>query len=92
MARAFLLYLLRAYLSTNGGQTVSLRWLVLFRDFERAQNANWGQACLAYLYSSLDMLSRGTLCQLVGPWKLLKLSFFYLSFVALVLLTCMSIG
>ena len=71
---------------------MSLRWLALFRDFKRARNSNWGQACLAYLYSSLDMLSRGTLRQVVGPWKLLKLSFFSLSFVALVLLTCISIG
>lgn len=36
MARVFLLYLLRAYLFTNGGQTMFLRWLALFRDFERA--------------------------------------------------------
>ena len=37
MARAFLLlFLLGAYLFTNGGQTVSLRWLAIFRDFERA--------------------------------------------------------
>ena len=40
MARVFLLYLLGAYLFTNGGQTMSLRWLVLFQDFERAQGAN----------------------------------------------------
>ena len=37
MARAFLLlFLLGAYLFTNGGQTVSLRWLAIFQDFERA--------------------------------------------------------
>ena len=42
MARAFLRYLLRAYLFTNGRQTVSLRWLAFFYEFERAQDANWG--------------------------------------------------
>ena len=46
MAKVFLLYLLRAYLFANGGQTVSLRWLALFRDFERAWTINWRQACL----------------------------------------------
>ena len=61
MARAFLLYLLGAYLFTKGGKMVSLRWLALFRDFTEAREANYGQVCLAYLYSSLDMLSRGTL-------------------------------
>ena len=67
MARVFLLYLLEAYLFSNGGQMVSLRWLALFRDFERAQATNWGSMCLAYFYSSLDTLSQGTLRQLVGP-------------------------
>ena len=57
MARAFLLHLLRAYLFANGGQTVSLGWLTLFQDFGEAWRANWGQACLAYLYSMLDTLS-----------------------------------
>ena len=82
MARVFLLYLLGAYLFANGGQTMSLRWMTLFRDFERVWTAYYGQACLAYFYSSLDTLSRGTLRQLVGPWKLLKVSFFpfYLQF------------
>ena len=81
MARAFLLFLLGAYLFTNGGQTVSLRWLAIFRDFERSWAANWRTICLAYLYSSLDTLSQGTLCQLVGPWKLIKVSFFIFSLV-----------
>ena len=84
--RAFLLYLLGAYLCINGWQMVSLRWLALFRNFRGAREANWGQACLAYLYSSLDTLSRGTLRQLVGPWKLLEVSSLFSSFVALVLL------
>ena len=75
MARVFLLYLLEAYLFANGGQTVSLRWLALFCDFERAQTANQKSMCLAYFYSSLDSLSQGTLCQLVRPWKLLEVSF-----------------
>ena len=79
MARAFLLYILGAYLFANGGKMVSLRWLSFFRDFEEAQEANQGQACLAYLYSSLDMLSRGTLCQLVGPWKLIEVGSLILS-------------
>ena len=61
MARAFLLHLLKAYLFANGRQTMSLRWLTLFRDFGEAWKANWGQACLSYLYSTLDTLSRGTL-------------------------------
>ena len=41
---------------------VSLRWLGLFPDFGEAWEANWRQVCLAYLYSSLDTLNRGTLC------------------------------
>ena len=34
MARAFLLFLLEAYLFANGMQKVSLRWLTLFHKFE----------------------------------------------------------
>ena len=30
---------------------------------------------MAYFYSSLDTLSWGKLCQLMGPWKLLAVSF-----------------
>ena len=43
MARVFLLYLLEAYLFANGRQMVSLRWLALFRDFERSLVTNWGR-------------------------------------------------
>ena len=43
MARVFLLYLLGVYLFTNGGKTVSLRWLALFQEFERAWATNWGR-------------------------------------------------
>ena len=74
MARAFLFHMLGAYLFANGGKTVSLRWLILFQDFEEAQRANWGQICLTYLYSTLDTLSRGILWQLVGPWKLFEVN------------------
>ena len=42
MARAFLFYMLGAYLFANGGKMVSLRWLTLFQDFEEARRANWG--------------------------------------------------
>ena len=76
MARAFLLYLLKAYLFTNGCQTVSLRWLTLFHDFEQAWDVNWGHVCLAYLYSVMDTLSQVTLCKLAKPWKLLKVRLF----------------
>ena len=79
MARAFLLYIIGAYLFPNRGQTVSLRWLAFFHDFKVASGANQGQACLAYLYSCLDTLSLGVLCQLVGPWKLLEVIFFLFS-------------
>ncbi|KAK9988574.1 hypothetical protein SO802_028813 [Lithocarpus litseifolius] len=67
MARAFLLYLLGDYLFANGRQMLSLRWLILFHDFTEAQRANWGQACLAYLYSTFNTLSWGTLRQLEEP-------------------------
>lgn len=40
MASTFLLYILGVYLFPNGGQTMSLRWLALFLDFEDAQRAN----------------------------------------------------
>ena len=40
MGRAFLLHFLGAYLFNNVGQTVSLRWLTLFKDFADAQRAN----------------------------------------------------
>ena len=72
MARAFLLHLLGAYLFANGGKMVLLRWLTFFQDFGEARRANCRQACLAYLYSTLDTLSQGTLQQLAGPWKLLE--------------------
>ncbi|KAL0015542.1 hypothetical protein SO802_002611 [Lithocarpus litseifolius] len=72
MARAFLLYILEAYLFANGGQMMSLRLLSLFWDFEEARKANWGQTYLAYLYLSLDTFSKGTLHLMVGPWKLLE--------------------
>ena len=49
----------------EGGQIAFLRWLSLFRDFEESQKADWGQACLAYLYFSLDTLSGWTLRQLM---------------------------
>ena len=84
MARAFLLYVLEAYLFTNGGQIVSLRWLALFCHFKQAR----GHACLAYFYSVMDMLSWGTLCQLVGPWKHLEVRFFSFSHVVLQILLC----
>ena len=78
MARAFLLHLLGAYLFTNGAKMVSLRWLTLFQDFGEAQRPNWGQACLAYLYSTFDALNQGTLRQLLGPWKLLEVSYLFI--------------
>ena len=87
MARVFLLYILRAFLFTNDGQMMSLRWLAFFRDFGEAREANWSQACHAYLYSSLDTLNWGTLHQLVEPWKLLEVSSFFLFFSSF-LLTC----
>ena len=40
MTRAFLLYILGAYLFANEGQTVYLRWLALFCDFGDARGAN----------------------------------------------------
>lgn len=40
MARAFLLYLLGAYLFANEGQAESLKWLALFLDFKHARVAN----------------------------------------------------
>ena len=82
MARVFLLYLWGVDFFANEGQTVSFRWLSLFRDFERVRDANWGQACLAYFYSSLDTLSWGTLRQLVGLWKLIEVSFSSFSLLA----------
>ena len=78
MARALLMYILGAYLFANSGQTLSLRWLPLFCDFREAREANWGQAYLTYLYSSLDTLSQGTLRQLVGSWNLLEVNSFFL--------------
>lgn len=73
IARVFLLYILRAYLFGNRGQTLSLTWLSLFHDFEGAQKANQGLVCLAYLCSSLITLSQGTLHQLVGLGNSLRL-------------------
>lgn len=72
MANAFLLYLLKAYLFGNRGQTISLRWLVPFWDFKQARDVNWSHACLAYLNSVMDTLSRGTFRQLAKHWKLLE--------------------
>ena len=81
MAKAFLVHLLGAYLFANGGQTVSLRWLTLFQDFVDARRANWGQACLVYLYCNFDTFSQGTLRQLVRPQKLLEVSFLSISYI-----------
>ena len=81
MAKAFLVHLLGAYLFANGGQTVSLRWLTLFQDFVDARRANWGQACLVYLYCNFDTFSQGTLRQLVRPWNLLEVSFLSISYI-----------
>ena len=77
MARAFLLYPLGAYLFANRRQMVSLRWLALFRDFGEAQEAYYVQACLAYLNSSLDTLSRRTLHHLVGLGSSLRSIFLH---------------
>lgn len=62
MARALLLYVVGAYLFANGGQPMSLRFLALFCNFEQVREVNWGHACLAYLFSVMDALNRGTLC------------------------------
>ena len=70
MVRAFLLYMVGLILFANGGQTISLRWLALFRLFEDARKMNLGHACPAYLYSTMDSMSQGSLRQHVGPWKL----------------------
>ncbi|XP_030964283.1 protein MAIN-LIKE 1-like [Quercus lobata] len=83
MARAFVLHLLGAYLFATSGQTVSLRWLTLFQDFGEAQRANWGQACLAYHYSTLDTLTWGILRQLVGLWDLLEFSSLFISCISI---------
>ena len=45
MARAFLLYLLEAYHSTNRGQMMYLRWLAIFHDFGETLEANLGRRC-----------------------------------------------
>ena len=58
---------------------VSLRWLTLFLDFEEAQRSNWGQACLAYLYSTLDSLS---MWGLGNSLRLVIFSFFALYLIA----------
>lgn len=88
MTRAFMLYVLGAYLFANGGQTVSLRWLALFCDFKQAWEANLCHACLAHFYSVMDTLSQRTLRQLVRPWKLLKVRFFSFSHVVLQIALC----
>ena len=77
--------MVEAYLFANGGQILSLRWLALFRNFKDAREANWGHACLAYFYSVMDTLSRGTLCQLAGPWKLFEVGFSRFTFLYIVL-------
>ena len=71
-----MLYVVGAYLFANGGQTVSLRWLALFCDFEQAQKVNWGHACLACLYLVMDTLSWGL-------WKFLEVRLFSFSHVVL---------
>ena len=46
MARVFLLYILGSYLFANGRQTLSLRWLALFRDFGVARGLIEGRHVL----------------------------------------------
>lgn len=50
MARAFLLYLIGAYLFTNGRQMVSLRWLTLFRILGRQGGPSRGK-CVFLIFS-----------------------------------------
>ena len=57
MAWAFLLFVVGAYHFANGAQTVLLRWLALFHNFEDAREVNWRHACLAYFYPVMDILS-----------------------------------
>lgn len=83
-----MLYVLRAYLFTNGGQIVSLRWLALFSNLKQAWEVNWCHACLAHFYLIMDTLSQGTLRQLVGPLKLLEVRFFSFYHVVLQIVLC----
>lgn len=66
MARAFLVHVVGATLFANAGQTVNLRWLKAFKDFEAAREVNWGSAYLFYMYFIMYAMSWEVYLQLAS--------------------------
>ena len=56
------LYLIGMTLDCNTSQTVSVRWLNLFVDFQQTAQYNWGGVALANFYAAITSF--------VGPWRI----------------------
>ena len=78
MARAFLLYLLGAYLFTKGGKMVSLRWLALFRTLWRLKKPTTGKCALPTCTLPWTCSAGGLCASLWGLGISLRLVFFSL--------------
>lgn len=74
MARAFILYLIGAFLVPNAAQTFEPGWLLALEDLEAAYEYGWGSAVLAHLYATTDALSRVKSDSLTGCWRLWAVS------------------
>ena len=75
MARAFILYLLGAFLVANSAQTVEPGWLLALDDLTAAREYGWGSAVLSHLYATMDSLSR-LVSDPTGCWRLWGVRYF----------------
>lgn len=73
-ARGLLLMLIGGHLfSDHSGNKISLRYLLLLEDFDRARVYSWGSGVLAYLYRCLCDASMGSAREVCGGVTLVQL-------------------
>ena len=74
--RAYLLYLIGSTIfATTDGDKVSVKYLPLFEDFDRAGRYAWGAAALACLYRALGNASLKSQSNICGCLTLLQVWF-----------------